>query len=70
MAMTCWCGDNHQPECPRCDKCGAPVETGAMALFCPKGRDCEFWVPEVETINGMFGRATDPTPAAQSEGGK
>ena len=33
---------------PKCDKCGAEITTGAMALFCEHGKDCEFWVPEVE----------------------
>lgn len=27
---------------PKCDKCGAPVTTGAMALFCPHARACAF----------------------------
>ena len=25
-----------------CGKCGAPITTGAMALLCPYGRQCEF----------------------------
>jgi hypothetical protein len=33
---------------PTCEKCGAPITTGLMAAFCPKGKDCEFWVPEFE----------------------
>lgn len=32
----------------KCEKCGAEITTGAMALFCEHGKDCEFWVPEVE----------------------
>lgn len=39
----CWCGDDHEPKCPTCDKCGAPVETGFMALICPYEQACEFW---------------------------
>ena len=31
---------------PTCDKCGAPITTGFMAVFCPQAEDCEFWVPE------------------------
>jgi hypothetical protein len=27
---------------PKCDRCGAPVTTGAMALMCPHGRQCAF----------------------------
>lgn len=22
MESNCWCGDNHEPHCPTCDKCG------------------------------------------------
>ena len=33
---------------PTCDKCGAEITTGLMAVFCPGGKECEFWVPEVE----------------------
>jgi hypothetical protein len=33
---------------PCCDKCGAEITTGFMALFCPKRKECEFWVPEIE----------------------
>jgi hypothetical protein len=32
---------------PKCDTCGAPVETGMMAVFCPRAEKCEFW-PEDE----------------------
>lgn len=35
---------------PRCDKCGAEITTGLMAVFCPRGKECEFWVPELETF--------------------
>ena len=39
---------------PRCDKCGAPVETGLIAVFCPHGDDCEFFVEEhADTIHEM-----------------
>ena len=31
---------------PHCDKCGAPITTGLMAVFCPMAEQCEFWVPE------------------------
>jgi hypothetical protein len=30
---------------PMCERCGAPVTTGAMAVFCPR-QDCEFIPPE------------------------
>lgn len=41
-------------ESPKCDKCGAPIETGLMAVFCPYAEQCEFWVPEeAETIRQM-----------------
>ena len=29
-------------DAPRCGKCGAPITTGAMAMLCPFGRQCEF----------------------------
>lgn len=29
-------------ECPKCDKCGAPVTTGMMAMLCPHARACAF----------------------------
>jgi Zn finger protein HypA/HybF involved in hydrogenase expression len=44
----------HEPFDPRCDKCGAPVTTSAMALICPRGKQCEFWVPEIETFKALF----------------
>jgi hypothetical protein len=44
---------------------GAPVTTGAMALFCPQGRECEFWVPEVETFARLIGSAAPAVNAAQ-----
>jgi hypothetical protein len=31
---------------PKCDKCGAEITTGLMAVFCPLAEQCEFWVPE------------------------
>ena len=31
---------------PRCDKCGAPITTGLMAVFCPLAKECEFWVED------------------------
>src|SRR5579872_2805901 len=45
MSM-CWCGDDHEPHCPTCEKCGAPVTTGAMALICPNCEQCFFWPDE------------------------
>lgn len=30
---------------PKCDKCGAPITTGLMAVFCPRN-DCEFMPAE------------------------
>lgn len=28
---------------PKCDKCGLPITTGLMAVFCPLDKECEFW---------------------------
>ena len=63
--MTCWCGDDHEPHCPTCDKCGAPITTGAMALICPNREQCFFYPEEgiSEPFASMFGYT--PTSAAQ-----
>lgn len=29
-------------DCPTCEKCGAPVTTGMMAVLCPRARACAF----------------------------
>lgn len=39
---------------PRCDKCGAEITTGLMAVYCPRGRDCEFWTPAVDEFMAEF----------------
>ena len=44
----CWCGDAHEPHCPTCDKCGAPLTSGFMAVFCPAVERCEFWPARLE----------------------
>jgi hypothetical protein len=31
-----------------CEKCGAPITTGMMAMICPHAEKCEFW-PEDES---------------------
>jgi len=36
-------------EIPRCDTCGAEVTTGMMAVFCPRGRGCEFWTHDPQS---------------------
>lgn len=28
---------------PTCSKCGAPVSTSAMAMYCPRDTECEFY---------------------------
>jgi hypothetical protein len=40
-------------DCPKCDTCGAPVTTGLMAAFCPRFRECEFYVPELDEFISM-----------------
>jgi len=47
-------GDAVEEQEPCCGKCGALITTGAMALFCPAGKDCEFWVPAVEDFKRDF----------------
>lgn len=32
-----------------CEKCGAEITTGLMAVFCPKKQECEFWPQDVES---------------------
>lgn len=39
---------------PTCDKCGAPITTGLMAAFCPRGKECEFWSPAVDEFMADF----------------
>jgi hypothetical protein len=39
---------------PTCEKCGAPITTGLMAAFCPRGKDCEFWNPAVDEFMAEF----------------
>lgn len=39
---------------PRCDKCGAEITTGLMAAFCPKAKECEFYVPGIEEFMEVF----------------
>lgn len=34
---------------PTCDKCGAEITTGLMALYCPKGIECEFYPDDPES---------------------
>jgi hypothetical protein len=33
---------------PVCDKCGAPITTGFMAVICPHTDQCEFWPNDEE----------------------
>ena len=35
-------------ESPRCDKCGVEITTGLMAVFCPRGAECEFYPDDVD----------------------
>lgn len=35
---------------PCCDKCGAPITTGLMAVFCPNKERCEFWPTDSESV--------------------
>lgn len=34
---------------PKCDRCGAPITTGAMAAICPHREKCEFWPDDEES---------------------
>lgn len=44
----------HESDDPKCDKCGAPIDSGIMAVGCPSGKDCEFWTPELDEFMAMF----------------
>jgi hypothetical protein len=35
---------------PVCEKCGAPITTGLMALMCPGRQECEMWPKDDPTI--------------------
>lgn len=39
---------------PKCGKCGAPIDSGIMAVGCLAGQDCEFWTPELDALMAMF----------------
>jgi len=52
---------------PVCDKCGAPMTTAFMAVFCPQREQCAFFPAEPdlqEFIRSMY--PTEP-PSAQGE---
>lgn len=36
-------------EDPICDKCGAPIDTGAIAAICPHGKECEFYPDDADS---------------------
>ena len=39
---------DYDPPKWKCDKCGAEITTGLMAVFCPLGKECEFYPEDVE----------------------
>lgn len=40
---------------PRCDKCGAEITTGLMAVFCQQGKECAFYTPELDDFMANLG---------------
>lgn len=38
--------NEQQTSDPLCDKCGAPITTGLMALLCPGREECALWPSE------------------------
>lgn len=54
---------------PTCDKCGAPITTGLMAVFCPQADQCEFWVEDQREFIEELRAATTP-PIVRQSGGK
>jgi hypothetical protein len=41
-------------EDPKCEKCGAPISTGLMALLCPGREECALWVDGDPEFAAMF----------------
>jgi hypothetical protein len=46
-------------ETPTCDKCGAPIETGMMALLCPLRTECALW-PDATPLDDELTKAFPP----------
>jgi hypothetical protein len=55
--------------CPSCAKCGAPMTTGLMAVFCPLREGCIFRMEDnadsIEEFRELFG-VDAPTEGAAS----
>lgn len=57
---------------PKCDRCGAPITTGMMALMCPHGRQCalvdgdDHW-QTVEELRLDFGIERVKLPNAEAQ---
>jgi hypothetical protein len=49
-------------ERPKCDKCGAEITTGLMAAFCPRYKQCEFYVEGIEEFMPRQARAQADDP--------
>lgn len=39
---------DNEDQAPVCDTCGAELTTGLMAVFCPRGKQCEFYPDDKE----------------------
>ena len=55
---------------PFCDKCGVEMTTGLMAAFCPLKKECEFWVPELDTFLAMAPLRDNTASGTISKGSK
>ena len=65
---TCWCGDDHEPHCPTCDKCGAGISTAFMAVYCPERENCGFWPDDRESqefLRALWNESTAHTSCAE-----
>lgn len=51
------------PPDPTCDKCGAPVTTGLMAVICPYAEQCAFW-PEDKQSQDFIRKMRGPVSAS------
>lgn len=44
-------------DCPKCDKCGAPITTGFMVFLCPQREQCEFFEADWDDETKAFVRS-------------
>jgi len=50
----CLSPDDDEPPEPVCEKCGAPITTGLMALLCPGRQECAMWPDDPDIEDNTF----------------